>query len=60
MQILIYDNLLPIHDPVRLAEELAMLDCLSDGRLTSGVAHGIPREYLAYGVSLAESRRWTT
>jgi len=29
MQILIYDNLLPIHDPVRLAEELVMLDCLS-------------------------------
>jgi len=51
---------LPIHDPLRLAEELAMLDCLSDGRLISGVAHGIPREYLAYGVSLAESRRWTT
>ena len=56
MQILIYGNLLPIHDPLRLAEELAMLDCLSDGRLISGVARGIPREYLAYGVNLAESR----
>ena len=56
MQILIYGNLLPIHDPLRLAEELAMLDCLSNGRLISGVARGIPREYLAYGVNLAESR----
>ncbi|HXJ79403.1 MAG TPA: LLM class flavin-dependent oxidoreductase [Candidatus Methylomirabilis sp.] len=56
MQILIYGNLLPIHDPLRLAEELAMLDCLSNGRLISGVARGIPREYLAYGVDLAQSR----
>src|SRR5262249_11082149 len=56
MQILIYGNLLPIHDPLRLAEELAMLDCLTGGRLISGVARGIPREYTAYNVNLAESR----
>jgi len=56
MKLLIYGNLLPIHNPLRLAEELAMLDCLSDGRLISGFARGIPREYVAYGVDLAESR----
>ena len=56
MQILIYGNLLPIHDPLRLAEELAMLDCLTGGRLISGVARGIPREYKAYNVNLADSR----
>jgi alkanesulfonate monooxygenase SsuD/methylene tetrahydromethanopterin reductase-like flavin-dependent oxidoreductase (luciferase family) len=56
MQILIYGNLLPIHDPLRLAEELAMLDCLSGGRLISGFARGIPREHKAYNVPLAESR----
>ena len=33
MKILIYGNLLPIHEPLRLAEELAMLDCLTGGRL---------------------------
>ena len=33
-----------------------MLDCLSNGRLISGFARGIPREYVAYGVDLAESR----
>jgi alkanesulfonate monooxygenase SsuD/methylene tetrahydromethanopterin reductase-like flavin-dependent oxidoreductase (luciferase family) len=33
-----------------------MLDCLSNGRLISGFVRGIPREYLAYGVNLAESR----
>jgi alkanesulfonate monooxygenase SsuD/methylene tetrahydromethanopterin reductase-like flavin-dependent oxidoreductase (luciferase family) len=56
MKILIYGNLLPIHEPLRLAEELAMLDCLTGGRLISGFARGIPREHMVYNVSLAESR----
>src|ERR1700752_3704229 len=56
MKLLIYGNLFPIHNPLRLAEELSMLDCLSNGRLISGFARGIPREYVAYGVDLAESR----
>ena len=56
MKILIYGNLLPLHEPLRLAEELAMLDCLTDGRLISGFARGIPREYLAYNVDMHESR----
>ena len=30
LKLLIYGNLLPIHDPLRLAEELAMVDCLSE------------------------------
>jgi alkanesulfonate monooxygenase SsuD/methylene tetrahydromethanopterin reductase-like flavin-dependent oxidoreductase (luciferase family) len=46
LKLLIYGNLLPLHEPLRLAEELAMLDCLSNGRLISGFARGIPREYL--------------
>ncbi len=28
LKLLIYANLLPIHEPLRLAEEIAMLDCL--------------------------------
>ena len=56
MKILIYGNLLPIHEPLRLAEELAMLDCLTGGRLISGFARGIPREHKAYNVNLADSR----
>jgi alkanesulfonate monooxygenase SsuD/methylene tetrahydromethanopterin reductase-like flavin-dependent oxidoreductase (luciferase family) len=56
MKILIYGNLLPIHEPLRLAEELSMLDCLTGGRLISGFARGIPREYKAYNVSLTDSR----
>ena len=33
-----------------------MLDCLSNGRLISGFARGIPREYQVHNVPLAESR----
>jgi alkanesulfonate monooxygenase SsuD/methylene tetrahydromethanopterin reductase-like flavin-dependent oxidoreductase (luciferase family) len=54
LKLLIYGNLLPLHD--RLAEELAMLDCLSGGRIVSGFARGIPREYRVYKVPLHESR----
>src|SRR5882762_404422 len=56
LKLLIYGNLLPLHEPLRLAEELAMLDCLSNGRLISGFARGIPREYQVHNVPLAESR----
>ena len=56
LKFLMLGNLLPLHDPLRLAEELAMLDCLSNGRIVSGFARGIPREYNVYKVPLAESR----
>ncbi|NQV55039.1 MAG: LLM class flavin-dependent oxidoreductase [Rhodospirillales bacterium] len=56
IKLLIYGNLLPLHQPLRLAEELAMLDCLSNGRLISGVARGIPREYIVHNVPMGESR----
>jgi len=56
LKLLIYGNLLPLHEPLRLAEELAMLDCLSEGRIISGFARGIPREYQVHNVPLAESR----
>jgi alkanesulfonate monooxygenase SsuD/methylene tetrahydromethanopterin reductase-like flavin-dependent oxidoreductase (luciferase family) len=56
LKLLIYGNLLPLHDPLRLAEELAMLDCLSGGRIVSGFARGIPREHNVYTVPLRDSR----
>jgi len=56
LKLLIYGNLLPLHEPLRLAEDLAMLDCLSNGRLISGFARGIPREYQVHNVPLADSR----
>jgi alkanesulfonate monooxygenase SsuD/methylene tetrahydromethanopterin reductase-like flavin-dependent oxidoreductase (luciferase family) len=56
LKLLIYGDLLPLHEPLRLAEELAMLDCLSNGRLISGFARGIPREYQVHNVPLKDSR----
>jgi alkanesulfonate monooxygenase SsuD/methylene tetrahydromethanopterin reductase-like flavin-dependent oxidoreductase (luciferase family) len=55
-KLLIYGNLLPLHEPLRLAEELAMVDCLSNGRLISGFARGIPREYQVHNVPHRDSR----
>jgi alkanesulfonate monooxygenase SsuD/methylene tetrahydromethanopterin reductase-like flavin-dependent oxidoreductase (luciferase family) len=56
LKLLIYGNLLPLHQPLRLAEELAMIDCLSNGRLIAGVARGIPREYAVHSIPMAQSR----
>jgi alkanesulfonate monooxygenase SsuD/methylene tetrahydromethanopterin reductase-like flavin-dependent oxidoreductase (luciferase family) len=42
---------LPLHDPVRLAEEYAMVDQLSDGRLELGLGSGyVAREFRAWGL----------
>jgi alkanesulfonate monooxygenase SsuD/methylene tetrahydromethanopterin reductase-like flavin-dependent oxidoreductase (luciferase family) len=56
LRLLIYGNVLPLHEPLRLAEELAMLDCMSNGRIIAGFVRGIPREYRVYGVPMTESR----
>lgn len=47
---------LPFHNPVRMAEELAMLDNLCGGRLIIGLLRGTPQEYLSYGSNPAELR----
>jgi len=49
-------NLLPLLNPIRVAEEYAMLDVMSGGRLVAGFVRGIPHEYIAYNVSPDESR----
>ncbi|HXP30415.1 MAG TPA: LLM class flavin-dependent oxidoreductase [Stellaceae bacterium] len=56
LKFLLLGNLLPLHNPLRIAEELAMADCLSKGRILSGFARGITREYAVYGVPMSESR----
>ncbi len=56
LKFLLLGNLLPLHNPLRIAEELAMADCLSRGRIMSGFARGVPREYKVYDVPMAESR----
>ncbi len=50
-------NVLPFHNPVRLAEEVAMLDHLSNGRVQTGIGRGIgPAEFKAFDVPMGESR----
>ena len=56
LKFLMLGNLLPLHNPLRIAEELAMADCISEGRIMSGFARGVPREYRVYDVPMSESR----
>jgi alkanesulfonate monooxygenase SsuD/methylene tetrahydromethanopterin reductase-like flavin-dependent oxidoreductase (luciferase family) len=48
-------NLVPLLNPIRVAEEYAMLDVMSGGRLVAGFMRGIPHEYIAYGIPPDES-----
>ena len=40
VKIAILGNVIAINDPVRMAEEIAMLDCYSGGRIISGFVRG--------------------
>ena len=49
--------IMPFHNPVRLAEQAALLDVLSGGRLDLGVGRGSqPREFQGFNVPPSESR----
>jgi len=49
--------LIPLQDPIRVAEEFAMLDCLSGGRLEFGIGRGFQKvEYDAFERNMADSR----
>jgi natural product biosynthesis luciferase-like monooxygenase protein len=52
-------SILPMHNPLRIAEEFAMVDLLSNGRLNFGAGRGMhPTEYAVFGYdwSNAQSR----
>jgi alkanesulfonate monooxygenase SsuD/methylene tetrahydromethanopterin reductase-like flavin-dependent oxidoreductase (luciferase family) len=50
-------TLLPLHNPVKIAEEAAIADILSDGRLELGVGRGTaPLHYSGYDIPQEESR----
>ena len=48
---------LPYHHPLHVAERIATLDVLSQGRVDFGFGRGFdPREYAAFGIDMAHSR----
>jgi len=47
---------IPILSPVRVAEEFAMLDTMTGGRIIAGMLRGTSNEYVTYGINPAESR----
>ncbi|MGH7312480.1 MAG: LLM class flavin-dependent oxidoreductase, partial [Candidatus Rokuibacteriota bacterium] len=50
-------HLLPLNHPLRIAEEVATLDHVSEGRFDFGVGRsGNPRAYDAYGIPYGESQ----
>lgn len=56
-QIAILGNALPLRDhPLRVAEEVAMLDVISGGRIISGFVRGIGAEYHSFGMDPTISR----
>ncbi|HLH23740.1 MAG TPA: LLM class flavin-dependent oxidoreductase [Chloroflexota bacterium] len=56
-RIVILGSPLPHRDnPVRVAEEIAMLDCISRGRITSGFVRGVPTEVHPANSNPAQNR----
>ncbi|MBM3925680.1 MAG: LLM class flavin-dependent oxidoreductase [SAR202 cluster bacterium] len=54
-KIAILGNVIPVNDPVRMAEEIAMLDVISGGRIISGFVRGTPVESLQANVNPADN-----
>ena len=55
-KIAILGNVIAVNDPIRMAEEIAMLDCYSNGRIISGFVRGTAVESLVGGIIPAENR----
>jgi alkanesulfonate monooxygenase SsuD/methylene tetrahydromethanopterin reductase-like flavin-dependent oxidoreductase (luciferase family) len=56
-KLVVLGNCLPLHGhPIRLAEELAMVDVLSNGRLVSGFIRGGSTEWYAYNIDTEDVR----
>ena len=56
VKIAMLGNVIAVTDPIRMAEEIAMLDCYSGGRVISGFVRGTAVESLVGGIVPAENR----
>ncbi len=57
IRIAVVGNALPLYDPpTRVAEEIAMLDVISGGRIISGQVIGGGPEYFSFSINPAEAR----
>ena len=56
VKIALLGQLLPLNNPVRAAEEIGMLDNLTNGRVIMGFLRGTPNEDQTYGVNPNEGR----
>jgi alkanesulfonate monooxygenase SsuD/methylene tetrahydromethanopterin reductase-like flavin-dependent oxidoreductase (luciferase family) len=56
LKIALLGPIVPQSNPVRVAEELAMLDTLCQGRLVAGLLRGTTNEYLTYDLNPTEAR----
>jgi len=59
IKIALLGPIVPQSNPVRVAEEIAMLDTLAQGRLVVGLLRGTTNEYLTYDLNPAEARERT-
>jgi alkanesulfonate monooxygenase SsuD/methylene tetrahydromethanopterin reductase-like flavin-dependent oxidoreductase (luciferase family) len=59
VKIALLGPLVPLINPVRAAEEIAMLDALSNGRVVVLFLKGTPNEHATYGTNPAETREIT-
>ena len=55
-KIAILGNVIAINDPIKMSEEIAMLDCYSGGRIISGFVRGTAVESLQGGIDPTENR----
>ena len=57
MRVAVVGNALPLYDPpTRVAEEFAMIDCISGGRLIAGFVVGGGPEYYSFSINPAHAR----
>ncbi|HKS89389.1 MAG TPA: LLM class flavin-dependent oxidoreductase [Stellaceae bacterium] len=59
IKIALLGPIVPVSNPIRVAEELAMLDTMQPGRFVFGLLRGTTNEYLSYDLNPKEARERT-